>query len=54
MRIALILGLLLPLAAHAQDATTEDKLRDALRHSTVDLRALQILRRSCRPTGTPP
>lgn len=41
MRIALILGLLLPLAAHAQDTTTEDKLRDALRHSTVDLRALQ-------------
>ncbi len=41
MRIAIVLGLLLPLAAHAQDATVEDKLRDALRHSTVDLRALQ-------------
>jgi hypothetical protein len=38
---ALVLLLLAAHPAAAQDASTEDKLREALRRSTVDLRALQ-------------
>jgi chromosome segregation ATPase len=41
MRAILIAGLLLLAAVPARAQSVEDKLRDALRHATVDLRALQ-------------
>ena len=40
-RLALLAVLLLPAGAHAQDAALDDRLRDLLRQTTVQLRAAQ-------------